>query len=49
VQLDIDKGWLRRLNVPVPGSAEPIGLLCRSGSNPSELAGQLMDTLRELS
>src|SRR6516164_9403410 len=49
VQLDIDRGWLRRLNVPVPGSAEPIGLLCRSGSNPGELAGQLMDTLRELS
>ena len=49
VQLDIDRGWLRRLNVPVPGSAEPIGLLCRSGSNPSELAGQLMDTLRDLS
>jgi len=49
VQLDIDGGWLRRLDVPVPGSAEPIGLLCRSGSNPGELAGQLMDTLRELS
>jgi DNA-binding transcriptional LysR family regulator len=49
VQLDIDRGWLRRLNVPVPGSAEPIGLLCRSGSTPSELAGQLIDALRELS
>src|SRR5215468_11367740 len=49
VQLDIDRGWLRRLNVPVPGSAEPIGLLCRSGSIPSELAGQLMDALRDLS
>ena len=49
VQLDIDRGWLRRLNVPVPGGAEPVGLLCRSGSNPSGLAGQLMDTLRELS
>ena len=49
VQLDLDRGWLSRLNVPVPASAEPIGLLCRSGSNPSELAGQLMDTLRECS
>ena len=49
VQLDIDRGWLGRLNVPVPGSAEPIGLLCRSRANPSELAGQLMDTLRQLS
>jgi DNA-binding transcriptional LysR family regulator len=49
VQLDIDRGWLCRLNVPVPVSAEPIGLLCRSRAHPSELAEQLMDTLRELS
>jgi DNA-binding transcriptional LysR family regulator len=49
VRLDIDRGWLCRLNVPVPVSAEPIGLLCRSRAHPSELAEQLMDTLRELS
>lgn len=49
VQLDIDRGWLSRLNVPVPGSAEPVGLLSRAGVTPSELAAQLMDTLRNLS
>jgi DNA-binding transcriptional LysR family regulator len=49
VQLDLDSGWLCRLNLPVPGGAEPVGLLCRSGAHPGELAAQLMDTLRELS
>jgi DNA-binding transcriptional LysR family regulator len=49
VQLDIDKGWLHRLNVAVPGSAEPVGLLSRSGEAPTELAAHLMDTLRDLS
>ena len=49
VQLDIDSGWLCRLGIPVPGSAEPVGLLRRSGANLSELAEQLMDILRELS
>jgi hypothetical protein len=48
VQLDIDRGWLRRLDVPVPGSAEPVGLLRRTGAEPGELAGQLMAALREL-
>jgi DNA-binding transcriptional LysR family regulator len=48
VQLDLDRRWLRRLNVPVPGSAEPVGILSRSGAPPSELAVQLMDALREL-
>lgn len=48
VQLDIDSGWLCRLSVPAPGSAEPVGLLSRTGANPGELAEQLMDTLREL-
>jgi len=48
VQLDLDRRWLRRLNVPVPGNAEPVGILSRSGSAPSELASQLMETLREL-
>jgi DNA-binding transcriptional LysR family regulator len=48
VQLDIDSGWLCRVNVPVPAGAEPVGLLSRSGANLSELAEQLMDTLREL-
>lgn len=45
VQLDIDAGVLRRLDVPVPG-AEPVGLLSRSGAAPSELATALMDALR---
>ena len=45
VQLDIDAGVLRRLDVPVPG-AEPVGLLSRSGAAPSELAAALMDALR---
>lgn len=49
VQLDIDRGWLGRLNVPVPASAEPIGLLSRTGWLPGELAEQLTDTLRALS
>lgn len=48
VQLDIDRGWLSRLNVPVPGNAEPVGLLSRSGVTPTELAARLMDTLRAL-
>jgi DNA-binding transcriptional LysR family regulator len=48
VQLDLDRRWLRRLNVPVPGNAEPVGILSRSGTPPSELAAQLMDNLREL-
>ena len=48
VRLDVDRGWLGRLDVPVPGSAEPVGLLTRTGANPGELARQLMDTLREL-
>jgi DNA-binding transcriptional LysR family regulator len=49
VQFDIDMGWLRRLNVPVPGSAEPVGLLCRSATIPTPLAAHLMNTLRGLS
>jgi DNA-binding transcriptional LysR family regulator len=48
VQRDIDRGWLARLPVPVPVSAEPVGLLCRSGVTPVELAAQLMDALRRL-
>ncbi|HEY0932412.1 MAG TPA: LysR substrate-binding domain-containing protein [Trebonia sp.] len=48
VQLDLDRRWLRPLNVPLPGSAEPVGILSRSGAPPSELAAQLMDALREL-
>ena len=36
------------LNVPVPGNAEPVGILVRSGAAPSELASQLMEALREL-
>jgi DNA-binding transcriptional LysR family regulator len=49
VQADLDSGQLRRLNVSVPGNAEPLGILSSSGVAPSELAQQLMDTLRELS
>ena len=48
VQLDLDRGWLRKLNVPMPGSAEPVGILSSSGTTPGELAKQLMETLREL-
>jgi DNA-binding transcriptional LysR family regulator len=48
VQLDIERGWLSRLNVPVPGNAEPVGLLSRSGAAPTELAAHLMETLRDL-
>ena len=48
VQLDLDRGWLHALSVPVPGGAEPVGLLARSGSAPSELAAQLMEILRQL-
>jgi DNA-binding transcriptional LysR family regulator len=47
VQLDLDRRWLHHLNVPVPGSAEPVGILSRSGVPPSELAAQLIDALRE--
>jgi DNA-binding transcriptional LysR family regulator len=49
VQLDLERGWLSRLNVPVPGNGEPVGILSRSGVTPTELSAQLMDTLRELS
>jgi pca operon transcription factor PcaQ len=49
VQLDIDRGWLRRLNVPVTGSAEPIGLMRRIGADTSELTAALMEILRHLS
>ena len=48
VQLDLDRRWLRPLNVPLPGRAEPVGILSRSGAPPGELAAQLMDALREL-
>jgi DNA-binding transcriptional LysR family regulator len=48
VQLDLDRCWLRQLNVPVPGNAEPVGILSRSGVALGELASQLMETLREL-
>jgi DNA-binding transcriptional LysR family regulator len=48
VQLDVDAGWLCRLDVPAPGSGEPVGLLSRSGANLGELAGQLTDILRAM-
>jgi DNA-binding transcriptional LysR family regulator len=48
VQLDLDRGWLHGLSVPVPGGGEPVGLLARSGTAPTELAAQLMEILREL-
>jgi DNA-binding transcriptional LysR family regulator len=48
VQLDLDRGWLRKLNVPMPGNAEPVGILSSSGAPLGELAQQLMETLRDL-
>lgn len=48
VKLDLGRRWLRRLNVPVPGNAEPVGILSRTGTPAGELAAQLTDTLREL-
>jgi len=48
VQPDLDHGWLRQLSVPVPAAAEPVGILTRSAGRPPELAGQLMQALREL-
>ena len=47
VQLDLDRHWLHHLNVAVPGRAEPVGILSRSGVPPGELAAQLIDALRE--
>jgi DNA-binding transcriptional LysR family regulator len=48
VELDLSRRWLRRLNVPVPGNAEPVGILSRTATPPGELTAQLMDALREL-
>lgn len=48
VQLDIDMGWLCQLNLPMPGSIEPVGALYRSRESPSELAAELMEILRGL-
>jgi DNA-binding transcriptional LysR family regulator len=45
---DLGQGWLQRLDVPTPGTAEPVGLLRRSASEPSELAQAFMAVLREL-
>ena len=48
VQFDIDMGWLHPLNVAMPSGGEPVGLLRPSATEPGELAGQLMDILRDL-
>jgi DNA-binding transcriptional LysR family regulator len=48
VQADLDRRWLHSLSVPVPGQAEPVGILARSGVAPGELAAQLTAALREL-
>jgi DNA-binding transcriptional LysR family regulator len=48
VALDVERGWLSRVNVPVPAAAEPVGLLSRSGGRPGELAEALMAILRDL-
>jgi DNA-binding transcriptional LysR family regulator len=48
VRLDLDMGWLRALDVPVPAAAEPVGLLTRSGAAPAGLAGTLLGVLRDL-
>lgn len=48
VALDVERGWLSRVNVPVPAAAEPVGLLSRSGGRLGELAEALMGILRDL-
>jgi DNA-binding transcriptional LysR family regulator len=48
VALDVERGWLSRVNVAVPAAAEPVGLLSRSGGRPGELAEALMAMLRQL-
>lgn len=49
VQLDLDRGWLAAVGVPVPAAAEPVGLLTRSADSPGELGSELVTILRELS
>ncbi len=46
VALDLDRGWLARVNVPVPGGTEPVGILSRSGTRSGELAEELIGVLR---
>jgi hypothetical protein len=48
VALDIERGWLTRVDVAVPAPAEPVGLLLRSGDPPAEPAAELMAILRQL-
>jgi DNA-binding transcriptional LysR family regulator len=48
VQLDLDSGWLTALPVPVPPSAEPVGLLTRSAGGPGDLGAELAGILRAL-
>ncbi|ANJ72499.1 pca operon transcription factor PcaQ [Ralstonia insidiosa] len=47
-QDDLSQGWLTRLNLPTPGTGEPVGLLRRSAATPTELADAFMETLRAL-
>jgi DNA-binding transcriptional LysR family regulator len=48
VQLDVDMGWLRQVELAAPGSIEPIGVLHRSRESPGEFAADLMENLRAL-
>ncbi|CAJ0781857.1 HTH-type transcriptional regulator HdfR [Ralstonia condita] len=45
---DLEHGALARLDIATSGTKEPVGLLRRSASAPSELAGAFMDMLIEL-
>jgi DNA-binding transcriptional LysR family regulator len=47
-QVDLDDGVLVRLDVPAPGTAEPVGLLRRSVAEPVPPADELAAVLREL-
>lgn len=46
-QDDLNEGWLVRLDVPTPGTEEPVGLLRRSAAESSEIAEELIRLLRE--
>ncbi|BBB01362.1 putative transcriptional regulator [Actinacidiphila reveromycinica] len=45
-QLDVDRGFLVPLDVTVPHSAEPVGVLRRSRARLSDLAEEVVDLLR---
>ncbi|MFD1505561.1 LysR family transcriptional regulator [Georgenia yuyongxinii] len=47
-QVDLDDGLLVRLDVPTPGTAEPVGVFRRSVDEPSVVTDALLSTLRTL-